>query len=75
MTNKEIIFLFKRKHEMNEREWYLFCNRYATRNVSSVITYIKALCKEEGVMPTNSFRPQFIEELKKGLKEKESCTV
>lgn len=56
MTDKEIILLFKRDSGMNEKEWRRFCERYATRDICTVIEVIKALYANADFPITASFK-------------------
>lgn len=73
MSNKEIVLLFKRNYNMTEREWHCFCERYAKRNTSTVIEYIKELCNDLGIKFTNQFKKDFKHELNRSLQLKSIC--
>ena len=39
--DKELILLFKRDSSLMGVDWERFCRRYATRDVSTIVEYIK----------------------------------
>lgn len=39
--DKELILLFKRDSSLTGTDWERFCRRYATRDVSTIVRYIK----------------------------------
>lgn len=59
MTDKEIIQTFKRECGMSKKDWQRFCAHYATRDISSVIEYMKKI----GYNVTNRFKKVFMREL------------
>lgn len=68
MTDKEIILLFKEDSGMTEKQWRRFSKRYASRNVFTVIAYIR----EKGVKERYSLSKTFEDSLRAELR---SCAV
>lgn len=41
MSEKELILLFKNETNLTGTDWERFCRRYATRDVSTIVAYIR----------------------------------
>lgn len=72
MSDKEIVLLFKKSCGMTDKEWHRFCSRYATRNISTIIEYIKELCSNVDFKITNRFKKYLQSEMIQCLAQEKS---